>query len=208
MKLAPALEANDAVLRELHHRFRNNFQIIASLLSLQARDLPRERRGELRFVEEQVQAMGAAYRAVGVVQGIVEVGLADLLRDVLASLHHLAGCGCEPIELRLPPGRRVLRVDQAIALGLYLAVLIPPYFEASAGQAGALRLEVALPADEWIRLSLLPPPGAEPARPSLLRQRLGRTYLSQLAAVAEAPARPGELRLRLHAPPFRPVEPP
>lgn len=206
MKITPALEANDVILRELHHRFRNNFQVIASLISLQARSLPPERRGELRFVEEQVQAMAAAYRNVGVVHGIVEVGLAELITDVLSSLHHLAGLSGEMIELALPAEPRVLRIDQAIALGLYLAVLIPPYFEATAGCAGMVRMAVHLPGEEWIRITLLTPAGAAAARPSLLRQRLGRTYLSQMAAAIEPPEIPGELRVRIHAPPFRPAE--
>lgn len=207
MRLSPALDANDALLRELHHRFRNNFQVIASLLSLQARGLPRNRRGELRFVEEQVQAMAAAYRGVSVVHGVVEVGLAGLVGDVVASLRHLAGIGHEAVALSLPVGRRMLRIDQAIALGLYLAVLLPPYLDDSAVADDALRIEVDLPDEDWIRLALIPPRAAGTVRPGLLRRRLGRIYLSQLAAMAEPPEPRGGVRLRIHAPPIRPAAP-
>ena len=63
------LTDNDGFVRELHHRVKNNFQLIASLVSLQKRMLPPDRRSEVRFVEEHVQCMAAAYRIVTVTDG-------------------------------------------------------------------------------------------------------------------------------------------
>jgi hypothetical protein len=203
MRLTANLEADAAFLRELHHRLRNNFQTITSLISLQARTLPQERRGELRFVEEHVQAMAAAYRSVGVTEGMVEVGLAPLVTDVMASLRQIAGLAGDTVELELATYGRVLRIDQAIALGLYLAALVPPYFEAIAICGGSLHVAVVVLDAEWLLLSVLPPPAVGCVVPGPLRQRLGQVYLRQLGAELEAPLAPREIRVRILAPPLQ-----
>jgi CHASE1-domain containing sensor protein len=46
-ELAAALNAQEILLRELHHRVKNNLQVIASLFSLQARYLPDPRSREI-----------------------------------------------------------------------------------------------------------------------------------------------------------------
>ena len=42
------------LVRELNHRVKNNFQIIASLMNLRKRMMPPERREDIRFIEEHV----------------------------------------------------------------------------------------------------------------------------------------------------------
>jgi len=81
----------DDFLRELHHRVKNNFQIIASLMNLQKRMLPPERRNDLRFVEEHVQSMAVAYRIVSASTEMVQVPIDELVREVGDNLRQIAG---------------------------------------------------------------------------------------------------------------------
>ncbi len=89
------------LVRELHHRVKNNLQIIVSLMNVQKRMLPAERRGEIRFLEEHVQSMAAAYRVVYACGELVKVPMDDLIREVVAGL--VENCG--GVERRRASGR-------------------------------------------------------------------------------------------------------
>ncbi|MEI9986201.1 MAG: HWE histidine kinase domain-containing protein [Aliidongia sp.] len=126
-----------ALLLELHHRVKNNFQVITSLLSLLRWEMQGPRRPEFRLVEDFVRAMAIAYRVAydsGDVTGVI---CQDLIRSTAEALRDLAG---------IPPGRLVLELDdqslwipldKAISLGLYLAVTLPPFFDGAMNQFGA-----------------------------------------------------------------------
>ena len=201
MKLTEALEADDAVLRELHHRLRNNFQMISSLVSLQARALPDDRKGELRFVEEHVQAMAAAYRVVRVSERAVNVVLAELVTDAVNSLRQIAEQPRDAVALELATGSCVMRIDRAITMGLYLATLVPPYLDRATLGDGKLRIAIAPLDATWVRLSVTQLGTISQPRPNLLRQRLAKIYLHQLGAEVEAAAEPFTIGVRIHVPP-------
>ena len=56
--LLKSLRHKDALLQEVHHRVKNNLQVICSLLSLQTRGVADERtRGVLREAEARVRSM-------------------------------------------------------------------------------------------------------------------------------------------------------
>src|SRR5690606_30377270 len=60
--LERAVAEREHFLRELHHRIKNNFQMIASLLSLQRRELRPPIEPAIREAHDRVQALAAAYR--------------------------------------------------------------------------------------------------------------------------------------------------
>ena len=183
-------------LRELHHRVKNNFQIIASLVNLQKRMLPADRRGEARFVEEHVQSMAAAYRIVTVSEGTVQVSLGDLVSDVVDTLRQIAELNRGSIELTLPPTPCFIRIDQAVALGLYLAVLVPPYLDAAAALGAVVHLAIEMEDPTRVMLSIATAKEASiPSDP--LRRRLTAAYLRQLFAEVEPASDPAETRVQI-----------
>jgi two-component sensor histidine kinase len=78
-------DERDGLVRELHHRVKNNLQIIVSLMNVQKRMLPQERRGEIRFLEEHVQSMAAAYRVVYASGELTKVSIDELIREPRAA---------------------------------------------------------------------------------------------------------------------------
>src|ERR1700710_1660060 len=87
------------LVRELHHRVKNSLQIIVSLMNVQKRMLPIERRDEIRFLEENVQAMAAAYRVVYASGELVKIPMDDLIREVVAGLVEIAGVSSGGLRL-------------------------------------------------------------------------------------------------------------
>ncbi len=196
MRLTNSAADNDGFLRELHHRVKNNFQIIASLINLQKRMLPADRRGEARFVEEHVQSMAAAYRIVTVSDGTVQVSLGDLVSDVLDTLRQIAELNRGSIELTLPATPCFIRIDQAVAMGLYLAVLVPPYLDAAAGLAAVVHVGIEMEDPRRVTLSIRTAKEAI-IPPDPLRRRLTAAYLRQLFAEVEPGSDPGQTRVRI-----------
>jgi hypothetical protein len=177
---------NDGFARELHHRVKNNFQIITSLISLRKRMLPSDHRAEARLIEEHVQCMAAADRIVVVTDGTVQVALRGLVLEAVGALRQIAGVHRDQVGIELPTSDYFIPFDQAVAIGLYLAILLPPYLDASATHDGMLRIAVIVEEPDRATLSIAT------ARPATigsdpLRQRLAAAYVRRLSAEVSAP---------------------
>jgi two-component sensor histidine kinase len=168
------------LVRELNHRVKNNLQIIVSLMNLQKRMMPPERRDELRFIEEHVQSMSVAYRLVYATGSMIEVSLTELVTEVLSGLRQIAGLPEEHLKLDAPVTTAMIGLDHAIALALYLAVLLPPYLDQAIDTAGMVTITLTVAAN----LLSVTVRGTCPAPISLdlLRGRLMQAYAAQLKA--------------------------
>jgi Histidine kinase len=172
---------SDIVLKEFHHRVKNNFQIIASLINLQKRLLAADRRTDLRFIEEHVQSMAVAYRVVNATKELVSVSVYELVTEVLDSLMHIAGCPKGLLAVELSTAEHPLGLNQAIALSLFLALMVPPYIDrAMSGNGAALHVKLSF-ADDLLTL-IITGDWAAPIELDFLRNRLADGYLRQLNA--------------------------
>jgi hypothetical protein len=169
-----------ALIRELNHRVKNNFQIIVSLMNLRKRMMPAERREDIRFIEEHVQSMSVAYRLVYGTGSMIEVSLTELVTEVLSGLRQIAGLSEDRLRIDLRTTDTVIALDPAIALALYLAVLLPPYLDEAIATAGVVTITVSMVSNLLV-LSVRatwPTPVALDA----LRGRLMQAYAAQLKA--------------------------
>ena len=173
-------DERDALVRELHHRVKNNLQIIVSLMNVQKRMLPPERRSEIRFLEEHVQAIAAAYRVVYASGEMIKVSIDELIREVVSGLVEVAGGKADGVETADCKAHMMINLDQAITLGLYLAVTLPPMLDAAYAADGGVRLSTRLEEDH-VCLEIA---GVVPvdALFDSLRERLIEGHLKQLGA--------------------------
>ena len=173
-------DERDALVRELHHRVKNNLQIIVSLMNVQKRMLPPDRRDEIRFLEEHVQSMAAAYRVVYGSGEMIKVPIDELIREVVAGLVEVAGGKADGVETADCKAHMMINLDQAITLGLYLAVTLPPMLDAAYAINCSVRLSTRLEQDH-VCLEIA---GAVPVDPLFdpLRMRLIEGHLKQLGA--------------------------
>ncbi len=183
----------DDYLRELHHRVKNNFQIIASLMNLQKRMLPPERRGDLRFVEEHVQSMAVAYRIVSTGSEMVQVPLDELIYEVGDNLRQIAGAKPGSLLYDLSQGGAEIELNQGIVLGLYLAVVLPPHLDRVVASGGSIHIRTAV-TDGALTVAIAGEPGGS-VHMDFMRQRLIDSYIRQLRGDTPAGTPDGELRL-------------
>jgi two-component sensor histidine kinase len=191
------MSETDALLRELNHRVNNNFQIVVSLMNLKKRVLPIERQDDIRFIEEHVQSMAVAYRLIFARGHILEVPAAELVADVVLGLRLIAKLPAEALSLELSILDFRMNLDQAIAVALYFAAVLPPFLD-HAKVTGTKVAIVVYRRDNLLTFSIT---GDEtrPHGPDPLRDRLVQAYVSQLGAHCDTARLPAEHRLSFAA---------
>ena len=121
--LQQAVHEKEILLKEVHHRVKNNLQIISSLLNLQAETLndPRDR---ALFMESEtrVRSMALIHERLYKSEDFARVEFKEYIESLVVSLFHSFGHGgvtyhVEVDEIRLP-------IDIAIPCGLIVNELI------------------------------------------------------------------------------------
>ncbi|MFN4295443.1 MAG: sensor histidine kinase [Brevundimonas sp.] len=86
-ELTKSLAEKDALMREIHHRVKNNLQIISSLLSMQQRALTDPAaRAAIGDTRQRISALALIYRTLYQSEDIREADLADFLRELTGQL--------------------------------------------------------------------------------------------------------------------------
>lgn len=179
--LATVAEEKSQLLRELHHRVKNNFQVIVSLLSLHKQALPAERRDDIRFIEDHVQAMAVAYRVCYALGDVTDAQLAELLEDVVDGLRRSAALPADQVRVEVTARDIMVDLDRAIGIGLYLAALLPAYFDEARRKGRCVDIS-AVRRENGLVLSCRFADDAPVCALPALRERLTRAYIRQLAA--------------------------
>jgi hypothetical protein len=184
----------EILLRELNHRVKNNFQIIVSLMNLKKRLLPPDRRDDIRFIEEHVQSMAVAYRLVYATGDMNEVSVGALLAEIVSELRQIARVNTSQTQLSGADIQGTMGLDQAISFGLYLAVVLPPYFDSALKHGGNVAIGANL-TNNVLAVSISGD-GPEPIESDYLRSRLSEAYARQLQADMLSPPDAADLRVR------------
>ncbi|MDR4306322.1 sensor histidine kinase [Chelatococcus sambhunathii] len=178
--LTSAVDDRDRLLRELHHRVKNNFQMIASLLALQRQEAPETLSTILRAPEDRVRAMAAAYKVSYASGEIGHVEVAALVRDVAQQARQAIGGRRFEVSADFPKDAGEVDLDRAVSL----ALLIMELLNAAAAACPSASVSAVTPEDGRIALLISgPKPGWLPE--TGLSQRLIGAYAEQLGSAIE-----------------------
>ena len=135
--LAVALEENRMLLREVHHRVKNNLQTVSSLIQLQ----PGDPQGKSELMR-RIAAMTAVHEHIYGSDQFGQVDLADYVRRLVAGLHDGYGPGVE-VRCELEPV--TVGADQALPLGLVVNEVVSNAFKHAFpdGRAGLITVTLA-----------------------------------------------------------------
>jgi two-component sensor histidine kinase len=129
-RIQSSLREKEVLLREIHHRVKNNLQVIQSLLKMQSRLLPEGQiRAALASTIQRVRAMALLHEGLYQRTDLARIPLADYLRDLFNGIE--ASSVAEPgqVRLRLDSDDIQLTLDTAAPFGLLANELMSNCFK-------------------------------------------------------------------------------
>ncbi|MEJ0022602.1 MAG: histidine kinase dimerization/phosphoacceptor domain -containing protein [Alphaproteobacteria bacterium] len=136
--LESALKSNMALTRELHHRVKNNLQVLSSLISRQQRrteePVVRNALGEARA---RMAPVALAYRFISPPEDLVAIDMEAYLRELTRQLHVSLNGDARGVTLTVASDSAPMAVDDATNLGLIVAEAFVSGYGHAAGMSGA-----------------------------------------------------------------------
>ncbi|MDO9036245.1 MAG: PAS domain S-box protein, partial [Methanoregula sp.] len=124
-KIKASLDEKVLLLREIHHRVKNNLQIIISLVNLQMRQIDDERLKQVMAeTQNRVRAMAFVHEKLYQSEDISHIDLANYTRFLVSHLFSFYGVDSRQVALNVDIGKIMLSIDTTIPLGLILNELI------------------------------------------------------------------------------------
>lgn len=120
--LENTVHERDVLIKEVHHRVKNNLQLMSSILNMQARTAPgSETRSALRKVQDRLASLAAVHRGLYETPQVSQVRIDTLLNDLLGQLATLGDGGDAPLDVDLQLEPVTLVPDQAGPLAMMAA---------------------------------------------------------------------------------------
>lgn len=145
-ELEYTVHQKEVLLREVHHRVKNNLQLIASIMNMQARRArSREARHLLRRLQERVMSLATIHQELYQTTGIADVRVDELLSGIVDQIVKMAAGPERSFELDTNFDPIRLTPDQAVPLGLLATEALANSMKYAGGASGRkARLAVSL----------------------------------------------------------------
>lgn len=129
-ELSRSLEEKEILLKEIHHRVKNNLQVISSLLYLQSRNIQDDAIKSI-FGESQmrVRSLALVHEKLYQSSDFSKIDFSDYIKNLLSHIRSSYKTTSEFIEIILELEKVYLSVDKAVPLGLILNELLSNSFK-------------------------------------------------------------------------------
>lgn len=119
------LREKEVLVREIHHRVKNNLQIISSLLNLQASCVKDEAALEiLRESQNRVRAMAIVHEQLHKARNYSRIEFPEYVASLATNLFRSYGVDAKVVSLKLDVEAVALTIDTAISCGLIIHELV------------------------------------------------------------------------------------
>ncbi|MGA9140817.1 MAG: CHASE4 domain-containing protein [Methanocella sp.] len=140
-----SLKEKDALLKEIHHRVKNNLQIISSMLSLQeARVVDRASKEMLLDSRNRIKTMALIHEKLYGSFDLSRVNFAEYVRSLMGHIRSTYGSSNDRVSIRVDVEDISLNIDTAIPLGLIVNELATNSFKHAfpGGMGGEIFVEL------------------------------------------------------------------
>ncbi|HMM76102.1 MAG TPA: PAS domain S-box protein [Gammaproteobacteria bacterium] len=197
--LERALADKTALLAEVHHRVKNNLQVISSLLNLQHRLAPAGAQHALAESQLRVRAMALIHELLYEQGEVANISLSEYLQRLVRLLQESTGGVGAAVRLAFHHDGFEIALDaqRAVPCGLLVAELVTNAYKHAFADRRAGRIDVELaPHGGGVRLSVVDdgvglPEGLEPGRTRSLGFQLIPMLVDQMSAQLRIGSGPG-----------------
>ncbi len=154
-RLRASLREKELLLREVHHRVKNNLQVISSLLDLQSEHTRDPQ--HLAFVKDsrnRIRSMALIHEQLYRADDLGEIHLRPYLEELVGHLFRSFGIEPGRVALRSRLEELTIDLDRAIACGLILSELVSNSLKHAFpdGASGEVSIELSAPDEDTLRL--------------------------------------------------------
>jgi PAS domain S-box-containing protein len=124
-QIRASLREKEILLKEIHHRVKNNLQIISSMLHLQSKRIcDREILSALKESQNRIDTMALIHEKLYRSEDLAVIPMPGYVRDLLANLYISFGINEEEIKTEIRVADVGLNVSTAIPCGLIINELV------------------------------------------------------------------------------------
>jgi len=178
--LVASIDQKDALMREIHHRVKNNLQVITSLVNMQQRAMTDPAaRAAMSDMRHRIGALALIYRALYQGADLKRVDLRQFLSDLIGQLITDQEGYNKSVRTELEADDLIIDPDKLAPLALFAVEAISnAQKHALALKAGVLRVSFTIDGDE---AELVIADEGSGAAPSLAGEGVGRTLMTAFA---------------------------
>ena len=124
-QIQASLQEKEILLQEIHHRVKNNLQIVSSLLDLQSDSIQEPATLELfRESQNRVKSMALVHEKLYQSKDFTRINFAEYVENLISYLFRAYGVSEDHIYLELNIAQVTLNIDTAIPCGLIVSELV------------------------------------------------------------------------------------
>lgn len=124
-QLQASLQEKEVLLKEIHHRVKNNLQIISSLLNLQADYLQDKQALEIfKVSQSRIDSMALVHEKLYQSPNLAKINFGEYIQDLVASLFSSYEINREAIALKISVDEVLVSLDISIPCGLIMNELV------------------------------------------------------------------------------------
>jgi two-component sensor histidine kinase len=118
------------MMKELHHRVKNNLAIVSSLLKIQSSKIEDEKAVKaVRQGQQRVEAMSLIHQRLYQTDKVTNINIKEYINDLAENLMNAYGYKPEDFDLKINVEKEQLDVDLAIPMGLIINELLTNSFK-------------------------------------------------------------------------------
>jgi PAS domain S-box-containing protein len=144
-RISAALVEKEALLKEVHHRVKNNLQLICSLLRLQSKEAADEAVLRLfRKSEERIRTLALVHERLYRSASLSTIDFGEYLHDLVSQLIRTVNSSPIPIDVEYSVVDLEFPIDTAITCGLIVNELVTNSMKHSKSEHESKKLRVGL----------------------------------------------------------------
>jgi two-component sensor histidine kinase len=154
-QIAEQSEQLKLMMKELHHRVKNNLAIVSSLLKIQSSKLEDAQAVQaVRQGQQRVEAMSLIHQRLYQTDKISHINIKEYINDLVESLMNAYGYAPDNFDLNLTIEQEFLDVDTAMPIGLIINELLTNSFKYAYENVAHPSLKITLKMDNNLQLDV------------------------------------------------------